>query len=358
MYKKIVIKIGTNVITKDNGLLDIQRMKHIVAQIAQLKKDGVEVSMVSSGAMGAGRALVKLKNTKNEVAVRQTLAAVGQIPLMNTYVELFQEYNIAVAQVLATKDDFRDRHHYLNMKQCFDALSGEDVIPILNENDVVAVEEIMFTDNDELAGLVAAMRDVDALLILTGVDGVYDGDPNSEDATLLSEIDPDVIDATQFATNKTSSLGRGGMATKCGIAQKCASIGIATHIINGKKDNTIADLLSGKDVGTTILAKEKKMSAVKKWIAHSQGYEKGAIHVNDCAEDILLDESKATSILPVGIIKIEGQFEEGDIIKIKNEKGKPIGLGKAEYDSTVALERIGKKGEKVLVHYDYLVLNV
>ena len=356
MYNSVVIKIGTNVITKEDGFLDVGRMEHIVAQIASLKKRGVNVTMVSSGAMGAGRKLVNLKKTKDEVGMRQTLAAVGQIPLMNTYRELFEKHDLSVAQVLATKDDFRDRQHYLNMKHCFDALTSEGIIPILNENDVVAVEEIMFTDNDELAGLVAAMQDADALIILTSVDGVYNGDPDDASSKLLSHIDADELDAEQFATTKRSSLGRGGMGTKLAIAKRAAQFGAVTHIINGQKEHTITDVCDEKQVGTTVTSNKKRISAVKKWIAHSDGALNGSIQVNQRAVDVICDTNKATSILPVGVIAVTGDFEEGDVIDVLGEDGSKIAMGRAEYTANQARSAMGKKGEKVLVHYDYLVL--
>lgn len=355
-YKKVVIKIGTNVITKDDGFLNISVMKNIVDQIATLTKKGIQIVVVTSGAMGAGRGLIKLKNTKQEVITRQALAAVGQVSLMATYAELFKKYSRNIAQVLATKEDFRDRKHYLNMKQCIDGLLNESIVPILNENDVVAVEELMFTDNDELAGLVASMIGAEALIILSNIDGVYDKDPRERDAHVVFEIDPEEIDVTQFAGKTKSTFGRGGMSTKLSIAKKCAETGINAHIVNGTKSGSITDIFERKKVGTTIVAKKKKMPAVKKWIAHSVGHEKGVVHVNDCAEPVLRTKDKAISLLPVGITKVEGKFEKGDIIKIKNHVGKVIGIGKAEYNSELAKARAGKKGERALVHYDYLVL--
>lgn len=356
MYKKVVIKIGTNVITQDDGFLNTKIMKHIVDQVSALVKKDIQVVVVSSGAMGAGRGLIKLKQTKQEVITRQALAAVGQISLMGSYADLFKKNNIIIAQVLATKEDFRDRKHYLNMKQCILGLMDENIIPILNENDVVAVEELMFTDNDELAGLVASMIGADALIILSNIDGVYDKDPREHDAKVISEIDPEELDITQFAGNVKSKFGRGGMATKLSIAKKVAQAGIVTRIVNGTASDSITKVFAGKSVGTTIVAKKKKMPAIKKWIAHSSGHEKGIVHLNECAEPILRTKDKAISLLPVGITRIEGEFEKGDIVMIKNIQGKKIGIGKAEYNSDLARARAGKKGERALVHYDYLVL--
>ncbi len=356
MFKKVVIKIGTNVITQDDGFLDKKAIKQIVDQVAKLKKKGTSVVLVSSGAMGAGRSLIKLKNNKNEVVKRQALAAVGQIELLNTYKELLAKHDLVPAQVLASKEDFRDRHHYLNMKQCLEGLLSENTIPILNENDVVSVSELMFTDNDELAGLVAAMLDADKLILLTSTDGVYDRDPEEAGAKLVSEIDPKKDQFKNFTSSKKSLFGRGGMSTKCKVAEKCSGIGIVTHIVNGKSKDIILQVLDGKKVGTKFLTQKRKLSPVKKWIAHSEGYEKGVLHLNECAEPFLRSKDRAISLLPVGVVKIEGHFEKGDIVKIKNPKGKVIGLGKVEYGSAVAKTKLLKKGQKAIIHYDYLVL--
>lgn len=356
MYKKVIIKIGTNVITKDDGFLNTIVMRDIVKQIAELAQKNVEIVVVTSGAMGAGRGLIQLKHTKNLVTKRQALAAVGQISLMGTYAALFKKHDMNIAQVLATKEDFRDRRHYLNMKQCVSGLLEEKIVPVLNENDVVAVEEIMFTDNDELAGLVASMIGADALIILSSIDGVYDKDPREKDARILKTVDPEEMDIAQFATSAKSSFGRGGMSTKLSIAKKCAALGITTHILNGTKKNSIIDLFNKKEIGTTVISKKKKTTAVKKWIAHSTGNEKGIAHLNAQAEAVLRSKGKAVSLLPIGIARIEGEFEKGDIVKIKNAQGKEIGMGKAQYDSITARKSVGKKGAKALIHYDYLVL--
>lgn len=350
MTKKILIKIGTNVITKGNGLLDVEIMRRIVKQIAQLKKKGIQVILVSSGAMGAGRSLVKLKDKVDQIKKRQILAAVGQVKLVEEYEKLFQKHDIIVSQVLATKEDFRDRQHYLNMKHCFDGLLEHNIVPIVNENDVVSVSELMFTDNDELAGLVAAMMDCDSVILLTIVDGLKD-----KDGKIISNIVHGEITWKKEVRADKSSFGRGGMITKCNVASKLASVGIPTYIVNGKTDRILINVLDGRQVGTKF-EKSKHVSSVKKWIAYSQGQEKGTVYLNECGEPALRDKN-ARSLLPVGITKVEGSFEKGDIIKIRNHKGKDIGLGKAEYSSDLAKKYAGKKGKKALVHYDYLFLN-
>ena len=351
-YKKIVIKIGTNVITKDDGLLNLEVMEHIVEQISTLKKTGVEIIVVSSGAVGAGRSIIKPKSAGN-IVQKQLLAAVGQIPLMSTYSELFKKHSLICGQVLATKEDFRDRAHYLNMKNCFEALLHNEAVPIVNENDVIAVSELMFTDNDELAGFVASMMNVDAMIILSNVNGVYDRDPLEKDAKILNEIDVGMPDLEKFISPRKSPMGRGGMLTKCRIAIKLSELGITTNIANGTQNNVLLDIIDNKSVGTKFVGLESTSSS-KRWVANSD--EKGSIVVNNGAAGILTKKQKAISILPVGVIKVEGDFHKGDIIKVCSEDGHKIGIGMAQYDAATAKEYMGQKDKKPIIHYDYLFI--
>lgn len=356
MSQKILIKVGTNVISKEDGTLDQEIMAEIVDQISQLKKQNLEIILITSGAVGAGKSLINLadKNLgKNaDVIKRQILASAGQIKLMNLYLKFFGDHQYNCAQILVTKEDFRDRLHYLNMKNCLEALLKNEIVPVINENDVVSVTELMFTDNDELAGLIAAMLNVDTVIILTNVDGIFDQNPQNEGAKLLNNIDHKT-NLEEFISPDKSSFGRGGMLTKSRIAQKLSLLGITTHIANGKRKNILLDLLKSSDSPATTFLPSKKLSSVKRWIAYSRGYEKGTVFINKCAEDIITSKSKAISLLPVGITKIEGDFEKGEIIKVKNEQGADIGFGMAQYSSQKAKEFLGQKGKKPLIHYDY-----
>jgi len=348
--KKIVVKVGTNVITKENGLLNMEVLKHLVDQIITLRKKGIDIILVSSGAMGAGRALIKLEEDTNDVVRRQVLASIGQVALLKTYLELFQKKGHLCAQVLATKEDFRGRLHYLNMKNCFEALLANGVIPIVNENDVISVTELMFTDNDELAGLIASMLDMDGLILLSNVDGILD----SGCKKVISEVDGET-ELEQCLLPSKSSFGRGGMLTKAKMAQKLADMGITTFVANGEQKNVITDIVSGKDIGTKFLPqKTKKASSLKRWVAHGEGYEKGTITIDDGAEKAL--KKKIASLLPVGITKVEGDFEKGDIVKIQNKKSKSLGFGIAAYDAKTTKSYLGKKDKKAFIHYDYLFL--
>jgi glutamate 5-kinase len=355
-YKRIVVKVGTNVITGADRLLDHATMRHLVRQIAALRAEGVEIILITSGAVGAGRALVQLSEKVDAVAARQIWAAVGQIPLFHTYGELFAAHEVVCAQVLATREDFRDRAHYLNMRNCFTSLLQTGIIPIVNENDVVSVTELMFTDNDELAGLIASMMNADALLLLTNVDGIFDAPPSNPSAKLIPIIDAPVNLSAAMSAEK-SSFGRGGMMTKFTMAQKCAQMGITVHIANGKAHDTIAQIAHGERLGTKFIPhKQTSASSVKRWIAHTRGYEKGVVYVNAGAAEKLLSPERASSLLPVGITHIKGTFEKGDIVKICTEDGETIAHGVAQYGSESAENLIGQKNQKPLVHYDYLFL--
>ncbi|MDB5116324.1 MAG: proB [Mucilaginibacter sp.] len=353
-YKRIVIKIGSNVLTQSNGLPDQHRIGNLVEQIADIKQQGVEVILVSSGAVAAGRSLITVSEKYDAIVTRQLLASIGQVKLINTYAQLFEKHNMLCSQVLVTTEDFKGRQHYLNMKNCLEILLLHQVIPIVNENDVVSVTELMFTDNDELAGLIASMLNAQALILLTNVDGIYDGNPDEKGSVLINEVNDNGIDFSSFVTSGRSQFGRGGMITKSHMAQKTARLGIAVHIANGTKDNILNDVLNN-NIEHTRFTPNKTASEKKKWIAHSEKSATGVVQINAGAKTALVS-NKATSLLPVGIVNILSDFKKGEIIKLVSEENDLIGLGIAEYGADKAKESIGQKNQKPLVHYDYLYL--
>ncbi|MCS6807200.1 MAG: glutamate 5-kinase [Bacteroidota bacterium] len=362
LYHKLVVKIGTNVLSQDNGLLDIHVMECIVADIAALYQQGVQIVVVSSGAVGSGRAVLHVHEKISAVTARQVLAAVGQVRLMNTYAQLFDKHALQCAQVLVTKEDFRDRRHYLNMQNCLEGLLAHGIIPIVNENDVVSVTELMFTDNDELSGLLSSMIQAEALVILTNVDGIFDGNPRDPSSRLLSVIDTKKVDLEKIISPEKSSFGRGGMLTKAAIARKLTLVGITVRIAHGKKPHILRDIVAGKPVGTTFLPR-KNASSIKRWVAHAEGYEKGTVYVNEGAVRVLTASNTAASVLPVGITRIEGEFEKGDIVRLCADTAHAghehvLGYGMVQYNSARARELIGKAHQKPLIHYDYLFIAV
>jgi glutamate 5-kinase len=243
------------------------------------------------------------------------------------------------------------------MKNCISAMLENEVLPIVNENDTVSINELMFTDNDELSGLISSMMDCKSLFILTNVDGVYNGIPGTTGIELIKKIDQDSDELDQYISSMKSGFGRGGMITKCSIARKIASEGTDVFIANGTRDSIITDIVRRKDVPYThFVASIKRKTGVKKWLSHSDTFTKGAVIINSGAKEALLGE-KATSLLMIGITRVEGFFKSGDIVRIFDEKGNNIGLGKSQYDSKKAEQYIGEKLGKPFIHYDYLVLN-
>lgn len=355
-FKKIAVKIGSNVLTRADGTLDITRMSALVDQISQLYKKGVEIVMVSSGAVASGRSVMGINKKMDVVDQRQLFSAVGQAKLINHYYELFREHGIIVGQVLTTKENFSSRRHYLNQRNCMRVMLDNKVIPIVNENDAVSVSELMFTDNDELSGMIASMMDMKALIILSNIDGIYNGNPSDPESKVIRQIEKGQ-DVTDFIQSTKSTFGRGGMMTKTTIARKIADQGIEVFIANGKRDNILLQLLDRKSdvVCTQFVASTGDVSSVKKWIAHSEGFAKGEIHVNENAAKALTGE-KAVSLLPIGAIKIVGDFEKDDIVRIFDHNKHSLGIGKVQYDSEKAREMLGKKNQKPLVHCDYLYL--
>ena len=356
-YKKITVKVGSNVLTKSDGTLNDKHMAHLADQIATLHKAGIEVVLVSSGAVAAGRSSVEPHKKLDTVSSRQLWSAVGQVKLINRYAEYFQKYNIACAQVLTTKENFSSRVHYLNMKNCFLTLNENGVLPIVNENDTISVTELMFTDNDELSGLIASLVNSEALIILSNIDGIYDGSPDLPGSKVITEIAPDTKLETNIISTRKSNFGRGGMVTKYNIASKVARGGITVHIANGMKKNILLELMdtSKTVVNTRFIPESKKASDVKKWIAYSESFAKGEVKINEGAAKALFSD-KATSLLLIGVIEITGIFKKGDIIRIKNEKNELIGIGKSQYSSEKAIKELGHKNQQALVHYDYLYL--
>lgn len=363
---RITVKVGSNVLTRTDGTLDITRMSAIVDQIATLHKQGVQVILVSSGAVASGRSEIGNRimgmptRRLDAVSARQLYSAVGQAKLINKYYELFRDHGICCGQVLTTKESFGTRTHYLNQQHCMEVMLAEGVIPIVNENDTISVSELMFTDNDELSGLIATMMSADKLILLSNIDGIYTSAPSDPTSQLIPVITNDE-DISSYIQTGRSSFGRGGMMTKHRIARKVAGEGIEVIIANGKRDNILSSLLETTEGSssscpcTRFLPDSHTTSGVKKWIAHSEDFSKGSIILNDGAITALTGRH-AASILPVGVVEIEGAFEAGDIVRIKDTAGKTLGVGKVDTDSLTAQKLKGTKGQKPLVHYDYLWL--
>lgn len=353
---RLVVKVGSNVLTKDNGKLDITRMSALVDQIAQLRRSGHEVILVSSGAVAAGRGELKVNHKLDSVEQRQLFSALGQVKLIGLYYDLFREYGIRVGQMLTMKSSFSTRREYLNQRQSMSVMLDNGVLPIVNENDTVSVTELMFTDNDELSGLIASMMDAERLIILSNIDGIYNGVPGTGGVSVIRTVEPSTALDDYIQTAK-SGFGRGGMTAKCAIARKVADEGIAVTIANGQRENILVDLLErpAETLHTEFVPNASPAGAVKKWLAHSGSFAKGRVVINARAADALRSAS-ATSLLMVGVTQVEGDFEEGDIVSIAGPDGRVMALGRSGYGSEEARRNIGRHDVKPMVHYDYLYM--
>jgi glutamate 5-kinase len=356
MYNKVTLKVGSNVLTSKDGTPNVARISHVVEQIAWLRRRGVDVLFVSSGAVASGRQVIPEPKRHDPVSCRQLWASIGQVRLIQLYSELFAQHGLICSQVLATREDFRDRRHFLNMRNCLETLLEHGIIPVINENDVVSVNELMFTDNDELSGLITDMMCSQALIILSNVDGIYTGPPDQPGSAVIPVIRDDFQSLSKYISPTRSQFGRGGMLTKCSIARKVAIAGTPVHLANGFRDNIIKDILQDRP-GTvqTRFLPGRKASPFKKWLAHSDMAAKGSVRVNEGAVRSLLS-NRASSVLLVGVTEVKGQFLKGDLVQLLDEQGNILGLGRSEYSAETARKKLGERGAKPLIHYDYLYL--
>ena len=352
--KRIVVKVGTSTLTYANGKLNLTRMERLVRELADLHNAGKEVILVSSGAIGVGAEKMGIKAAPRTMPDKQALAAIGQGALLHMYEKFFAEYGRIVAQVLLTRDDFMERMRYLNATNALLAILAMEVIPIINENDTVVVEEIKFGDNDTLSALVAGITDADLLIILSDVDGLYDSDPRLNKAAVLqhevTEITPEM---ERGAESKGSSFSSGGMATKLKAADMCMSAGIPMVIANNNIENVIRQIVNGNDIGTLFVPREEKMQARKRWIAFGS-VPQGRLTIDDGAWSALAKRGK--SLLPSGVIAVEEEFERGDVVAVITSEGAEIARGIVNYSAEeIKLIAGHKSGEisRILMAKDY-----
>jgi glutamate 5-kinase len=352
---KVVIKVGTQSILSNDGTPLESIMLQLVEQIVILQRAGHHVVLVSSGAVASGRKAAFQflgRQYGSSIGEKQVLASVGQYELMHIYASMFKVHNMLAAQLLLTKHDFQTRQHYLNISRLLnEILDHKNIVPIINENDSVAIEELMFTDNDELAGLIAAQMNADKLIILSNVEGVYTGNPNDPSSELIAIINPK--NGWPEVSAFKSLHGRGGMASKLGTARKMSNLGITTHIASMGKPDVISRIINQEAIGTTILPSKKK-SNIKRWIAYNTDKNTGSIFINQCLLEIIKENKRVISILPVGIERILGNFKRGDLVDILTLDGQKIGVGLAKYDAVKLNEFVGQKEKPVFIHYDHL----
>ncbi|TDX48997.1 glutamate 5-kinase [Orenia marismortui] len=326
--KRIVVKVGSSTLTYQNAKLNFGRIERLIRQIADLRNQGKEVILVSSGAVAAGQGELDLSQPPNTIPQKQALAAIGQGILMKTYEKIFNEYGQKVAQVLLTQKDLTDRKRYLNSRNTLSQLLDYNVIPIINENDTVAVQEIKFGDNDTLSALVGSLIDADLLIILSDIDGLYTADPRKDkSATLIKQVDSITDKITALAGDAGSKRGTGGMITKIRAAEISTRSGIPLVIANGSFDNILSQISQGKDLGTLFLP-QSKLASREKWIAFNLDIE-GKIIVDQGAVAALTKDG--SSLLPCGIIDIQGDFTAGAVVDIIDQRGNKLARGLVNY---------------------------
>ena len=363
--KRLVVKIGSNILTDKEEGLDTKRISSIAYDIAELHNTGYDVVLVSSGAIAAGMRRLGLKEKPRGIRLKQATAAVGQSSLMWAYERSFGEQGKKIAQVLLTRDDFSDRRRYINSKNTLTTLLSYGVIPIINENDTVATDEIKFGDNDHLASLVASLIEAEKLIILSDVDGLYTEDlKHHPDAMIIEYIEEITPELEAKAKGAGSVVGTGGMYSKLLAAKRAMNQGITVHIIDGRKDGLLCSLMRGEHCGTMFKPKGGRLSLRKGWIAYSSRA-KGSVTVDDGATKAIIQKGK--SLLPSGIISVEGNFETGDALYCLDPKGNRIAKGLTNYSSS-EIERIrGKRTSEIkktlgykhsdeVIHRDNLVL--
>lgn len=355
-YHRIVAKFGTNLLTGGGSCLNPDIMSSLVSQIAKLHQQGLELVIVSSGAIAAGRYKLGLTEEPRGIPYRQVLASVGQSRLMNVYEQLFGQYDIAVAQALLTKADLSDRAGYLNARNTLLALLELRVLCIVNENDVVAVDEIQeakFGDNDNLSAMVANLVDADLLLMLTDITGLYNADPQRHpDAHLIPQVD--VIDSAieHLAAETPSNMGTGGMATKIEAAKLATASGVTVVIADGRQPDNILRLAQGEAIGTRFLPTSSKLDSRKRWMLSGLGT-RGKLLVDSGAALALRRQKR--SLLAAGIKKVTGKCQRGDIVNIFDPQGVRLGCGITNYSSTdiEVIKGLHSKKITALLGYDY-----
>jgi len=351
--KKILIKVGSAVLTGANGL-DLKIIDALADEIAELIQRDYSVVLVTSGAIASGKHRLNITGKLKSIPEKQAAAAIGQSRLMRVYSKSFEKNNLYVAQILLTLSDLTDRQRFLNIRNTLSTLLEWKVTPIINENDTVAVDEIKFGDNDNLAALIANIVEADLFINLTSTAGLYDANPaESKKAKLIPLVAEFTDEIEAIATAETSSVGTGGMKSKVLAAKKVTAIGIPCIIAPGKKKSILTDIIAGKEIGTLFLPMADRLNSKKYWIAFTL-HSRGRITVDDGARKALLEKGK--SLLPSGVIDVEGEFAVGDPVSCIDRAGTVIAKGLVNFSSAEIRKIMGLKTTKIaqiLGHKDY-----
>lgn len=362
-YTTIVIKIGSNLLTTGQGRLNTERIDSLCAEMGELLSAGKKIVIISSGAVAAGMEKMDLSGKPATLPEFQACAAAGQISLMNSYYDAFRKAGLEAAQILLTRDDFKDRERYLNIRNCIYSLLDHGVLPIINENDTVAVDELKFGDNDMLAGYVTMGLKADILVILTSVEGLHrEAQAKGEVVSDVREITPDI---EQLVYDERTPMGTGGMASKITTAKMVTAAGEPVLLADGRQEGILADIFRGENVGTLFHAAGKKIPGRKRWLAFS-AKPCGSIIVDAGAACALRD--RGTSLLPAGALKVTGRFASGELVAVRDEKKKIIAKGLVNYSSEEITLIAGKHSSEIedilgysayneLIHRNNMVLD-
>lgn len=351
--QRLIVKLGTSTLTDGTAYLNRQRILEVVQQMAYLYQQGHEVVLVSSGAQAAGRELLDFPDLGRSVPAKQMLSAIGQSRLMRVYSDLFDIFQIPVAQILLTRDDLSRRGRYLNARDTLETLLEQRVIPIINENDTIATEEIRVGDNDNLSALVASVVEGDLLVMLTDQHGLYTADPrNNPDAQLINTVTQIDDNTYKLAGGAGTSVGTGGMLTKLQAAQTATRSGVTTIIASGKEPRVLERIMVGEALGTRFLPTSTHLESRKRWLLTDRT--QGSITIDDGAVRALLAKDGA-SLLPVGITQVEGDFKRSATLSIFDLRGKEIAHGLSNYTSTELAQIKGQKSAKIndILGYSY-----
>lgn len=362
--KRVVVKIGSGVLTGNDGL-NVKAIKSISRQICHLIDAGMEIILVTSGAMASGVKKIGLPRRPDEIPKRQAVAAVGQAGLMMEYEKAFGRFRKNVAQILLTSDDFSNRKRYLNARNTLYTLLSWKIVPIVNENDTVSVEEIEFGDNDNLAAMITLLMDADILINLTDIEGLYTKDPRANpDASLIGVVSAIHKHHEEIAGNIPGPLGTGGMLSKIKAAKKVTAAGIPMLIAKGEIPNVLLNFFSGKDTGTFFTPVEEKLTSRKCWLAFSSK-PKGTVIIDTGAASAILTKGK--SLLPIGIVDVKEDFHVGTAVEIHDNKNNTLGIGLVNYSAADILKIKGLKSSQIkkqlgyqpydeVIHRDNLVI--
>lgn len=353
----IVVKVGTRVLTQADGLLAPDRVQQLAEDICALRSNRRQVVLVSSGAVGAGMSQLGLSDRPTDLARLQAVAAVGQAKLIDGYDQYFGHHGVHAAQVLLTADDLNDRTRYLNVRNTLLALLELGTIPVINENDTVSVEELLttFGDNDRLAALVTNLLRAPLLVILSNIDGLYDRAPTDPDAKIVSTVFQIDGQVNSYVRDGNDKLSKGGMASKLQAARIATTAGENVIIASGHEPGVLQRICAAEEVGTLFLAQGKSISPLKRWIGFS-AQPRGTFVLDDGACQAIRE--KGRSLLPIGIVRVTGQFEKGDVVALTTHGGQEIARGLTNYDSREATLIAGQQSGKiaeVLGHCPYIV---